>query len=212
MGVFRVRGQSWLLIAAWIGLGIVAGLTVATARGDRVLTLDRVKLHRLDIVDDKGVVRLTLASPTPAPLVGGKAYKRQFPASGLVLYDANGDERGGMAVADVPGSAPVLALDHANTDAIGWRVMPDGSISFGMFERPPLKANPATGRPAIAATAASRVNVTVAADGTPTLSLGDKDSHPRVRISVTPEGYGEIEFLDAQGKVVSAMVPERGQH
>ena len=170
---------------------------------------DRLAVHRLDIVDANGVVRMTLAAPAPDPIVGGKTYKRVFPASGLVLYDANGDERGGMAVADVPGSAVVVASDHANTDAIGWRVSPDGSIDFSLVERPPVETDAASGKVVAATKATTRVNISVAANGTPAIALADKQNRPRVRITVSPEGYGEIEFLDANGKIVSTMVPER---
>jgi len=34
------------------------------------------------------------------------------------------------------------------------------------------------------------------------------EDRPRVRIKVTPEGYGAIEFLDAEGKVVQTIAPE----
>ncbi len=170
---------------------------------------DHLAVHRLDIVDANGVVRMVLAAPTPDPILGGNTYKRVFPVSGLVLYDANGDERGGMAVADIPGSAVVVASDHTNTDAIGWRVSPDGAVDFSIDERPPVETDPATGKVAAAAKATTRVNISVAANGTPAIALADKQNHPRVRITVSPEGYGEIEFLDANGKVVSTMAPEK---
>jgi hypothetical protein len=160
-------------------------------------------------VDPNGVIRMTLAAPTPEPRMGGKAYKRAFPVAGLTYYDANGDERGGLGVADVPGSAVVVASDHANTDAVGWIVKPDGSISFMMNERPAVEHDPKGElKPALQAT--TRISMTLAADGTPAIALSDKQNHPRVTITVTPQGYGALEFLNAQGRVVRTFIPEQG--
>jgi len=182
------------------------------ARGQtRVAKVDheRLAVRRLDVVDENGVIRMTLAAPTPLPIMDGIQYKRAFPASGLTIYDKNGDERGGFGVADIEGSAVVLAQDHANIDAIGWRIMPDGSVSFQINERPPLVRSPELDNrllPGIGA--ATRIRMSVAADGAPSIALADKQDRPRVRLALTSEGYGAIEFLNAEGKVVETFAPE----
>jgi hypothetical protein len=169
---------------------------------------DHLTVHRIDVVDDKGVVRLMIAAPTPDPVIGGKAYHRAFPVSGIVLFDDKGGERGGFGVADVPGSAPVLALDHDNMDAIGWKVLPDGSVTFQMNQRPPEEKD-AAGKIVPARRSVTPVLLRVAPDGTPALTLTDKQERPRVRLTVTAEGFGALEFLDASGKVVETYAPER---
>lgn len=170
---------------------------------------ERLTARRIDIVDENGVIRMTLAAPTPAPILDGIQYKRTFPVSGLVMYDKNGSERGGFGVADVEGTATVLAQDHANADAIGWRVSPDGSVSFLINERPPMQREPALGNAiAPASRTVSRVEMRVAADGTPSIGLADKEDRTRLRLTVTEAGYGAIEFLDAEGKVVHVFAPE----
>lgn len=189
---------------AFVGLAFLSG--TAFAADSTAPVTDHITARRIDIVDDKGVVRLTLAAPTPDPVIGGKVYKRTFPVAGMVLFDDKGDERGGMGVADIPGSAVVLALDHTNSDAIGWRVMPDGSISFVMNARAPVKTD--TNGKVKAAMGQSRAQLSVGADGSPALSLNDKDEHPRIRLAITAEGYGALEFLDKDGKVVNRIVPE----
>jgi hypothetical protein len=50
--------------------------------------------------------------------------------------------------------------------------------------------------------------LSVAPDGTPSIALNDKQSRPRVRVTVTPEGYGALEFLDAEGRVLQSLAPE----
>jgi hypothetical protein len=133
------------------------------------------------------------------------------PVAGITLFDQHGSERGGFGVADIEGSAAVLAQDHVNGDAIGWRVMPDGSVAFVMNERPPMIREPALGNRLVPGVqSASRIRMAVGADGTPSIAFGDKQDRPRVRITIT-EGHGAIEFLDAAGKVIESVAPEARQ-
>lgn len=169
---------------------------------------ERLTVRRVDIVDESGVIRMTLAAPTPLPIIDGVEYRRAFPVSGLVIYDKDGSERGGFGVADVEGSAVVAAQDHANTDAIGWRISPDGSVSFLINERPPIVRDPALRGHIVPASGASRIKMDVAADGSPSIALADKQNHPRVRLTLTKEGFGAIEFLDAKGKIIDTLAPE----
>ena len=125
------------------------------------------------------------------------------------MFDAEGNQRGGYGVADIEGAATVLAQDHVNGDAVGWRVMPDGSVSFSMNQRATVHREPALGDRIIPGTdGATRIAMTVAADGTPAIALADRQNRPRLRLTVTPEGHGAIEFLDASGKVIETLAPE----
>lgn len=172
---------------------------------------DRISARRIDIVDEDGTIRMTLAADTPAPIIDGIQYRRAFGVSGLILYDEKGSERGGFGVADVDGGMAVLALDHPAMDAIGWRVSPDGSVSFSINQAPPLIREPALGDRLIPGVATStRIRLTVAADGTPAVALADREDRTRVRMTVTEEGYGAIEFLNAAGEVVHVLAPEAG--
>ena len=172
---------------------------------------ERITARRIDIVGDDGTIRMTLAADTPPPIIDGIQYKRAFGVSGLILYDANGSERGGFGVADTQGgTVAVLALDHPAMDAVGWRVMPDGGVDFTINQAPPLLREPALDDRLVPGVATStRIRLSVATDGTPAVALADANDHARVRMTVTPEGYGAIEFLDADGKVVHVLAPER---
>ena len=187
--------------------GMIADRTPQT----RVEAVDQERLvvRRIDVVDENNVIRLSLASPTPAPIIDGIQYRRAFPVAGMVVFDAQGNERGGYGVADIEGGATVLAQDHVNGDAVGWRVMPDGAIAFSMNQRATIRREAALGDRIVPGTdAATRIALTVAADGTPAIALADRQDRPRLRLTVTEEGYGAIEFLDAQGKVVQTLAPE----
>lgn len=170
---------------------------------------DRITARRIDIVDDKGTIRMTLSGQTPAPIIDGIQYKRAFNVAGMVLYDDKGSERGGFGTADLNGGMAVLALDHPAMDAIGWRVSPDGEVRFSINQAPPLIREPELDNRLIPGVATpTRIQLVVGADGTPAIALNDKADRARLRLTVTPEGYGAIEFLDAQGKVIHTLAPE----
>lgn len=172
---------------------------------------ERITARRIDIVDDNGVIRMTLSGQTPAPIIDGLQYKRAFNVAGMVLYDDKGSERGGFGTADVNGGMAVLALDHPAMDAIGWRVSPDGETRFSINQAPPLVREPKLGDRLIPGVQApTRIQMVVGADGTPAIALNDKADRPRLRLTVTEEGYGAIEFLDAEGNVVHTLAPEAG--
>ncbi|PTA71331.1 MULTISPECIES: hypothetical protein [unclassified Stenotrophomonas] len=186
-------------------------LIVDKAPQTRVETPDseRITARRIDIVDDQGVIRMTLSGKTPAPIIDGIQYKRAFNVAGMVLYDDKGSERGGFGTADVDGGMAVLALDHPAMDAIGWRVSPDGQVSFSINQAPKLIREPALDNKLIPGVQApTRIGLVVGADGTPAIALNDKADRTRLRLTVTAEGYGAIEFLDAQGKVIHTLAPE----
>lgn len=170
---------------------------------------DRITARRLDIVDADGTIRMTLSGSTPAPIIDGIQYRRAFNVAGLILYDEKGSERGGFGTADVDGGMAVLALDHPAMDAIGWRVSPDGSVSFVINQAPPLIRDPGLGDALVPGVLTpTRMELSVAADGTPTVALSDKNDKPRVRLTVTEEGFGAIQFLNATGDVIHTISPE----
>ena len=170
---------------------------------------ERLAVRRLDIVDDNGTVRMTLAGRGVNPLLDGVEYKRSFSVSGITFYDAKGSERGGVGVADIPGSAVVLASDHAHHDAVGWRVMPDGSVSFMMNGREPMIREPSLGNKLLPGIAAkTRLSMNLAPDGSPSLELADKQGRARIRLATGADGSGEIQFLDEKGKVVQRLSGE----
>ena len=70
---------------------------------------DRITARRIDIAGDDGVIRMTLAADTPPPIIDGIQYQRAFGVSGLILYDIDGNERGGFGVADAPGGTAASA-------------------------------------------------------------------------------------------------------
>ena len=170
---------------------------------------ERISARRIDIVDADGVIRMTLAGDNPSAIIDGVEYRRSINVAGLILYDDKGSERGGFGTADVEGGMAILALDHPAMDAIGWRVAPDGEVSFIINQAPPLVREPKLGGALVPGVETpTRMRLSVAPDGTPAVALSDKNDKPRVRLTVTEDGFGAIQFLNAEGQVIHTIAPE----
>lgn len=60
----------------------------------------------------------------PPPILDGKEFKRAVTASGIIIYNADGNERGGIAVSDNENMAmTAMVLDYTTMDAIGMMSM-----------------------------------------------------------------------------------------
>lgn len=169
---------------------------------------ERIVTRRIDLVGEDGVVRLTLGAPLPNPVVDGVEYRRDRPVNGLMIRDADGNERGGIAFLDGL-NMPALIFDHKTSEAAGLVVQNDGSMLFLMVQpgeetRDPRldnKLTPGAGGP-------TRLLLSAPAAGEPSMELMDAQSKPRIRLTLTPEGYGSLQFLTADGEIAYALTPE----
>lgn len=169
---------------------------------------DRIVTRRIDLVGDDGVVRLTLGAPLPNPVVDGVEYKRARPVNGLILRDANGNERGGIAFLDGL-NTPALIFDHVASEAAGLGVLPDGSMQFQMTQRGEVTRDSRLGNRIVPGSGGPlRLSLSVPAKGEPAIELMDADAHPRLRLTLAANGAGSLQFLSADGKVIYALTPE----
>ena len=74
-------------------------------------------LRELVVVDANGTPRVRIAAPLPDPIMLGKRFRRGGAVSGILLYDAEGNERGGYVTGDESRDA-ALTLDEINRAAI----------------------------------------------------------------------------------------------
>jgi hypothetical protein len=74
-----------------------------------------LRVRGLVVVDENGTERVQIGAPLPGPLALGKRHKRQGVVSGILLMDAEGNERSGY-VTDTAG-AVYLTLDNVGEQA-----------------------------------------------------------------------------------------------
>jgi hypothetical protein len=93
----RLERQVRVLYAAAAALLVVLGLSVANSKSGPP---DTLRVRQITVVDANGTERVWIGAPVPDPVKQGKQLKRKGAAAGIILLDADGDERGGFLTAD----------------------------------------------------------------------------------------------------------------
>ena len=148
------------------------------------------------VLDENGVDRVVLGSPTTAPQIQGRLNRRLGPSTGMVFNDGQGDERGGLGVLDHDGRA-VLGLDRASGEGLALFVTPQHSG---------LMISAGTGG---ARNQRVFLGTNIESDTT-VLSLDDGQRQRRFRLVLEPEQQARMEFLDADADVVAGYPEPRG--
>jgi hypothetical protein len=182
--------------------------------------LGQIDVERINVVEPDGKVVMVISdrSRFPDPIVGGKSFKRQGGATpGIILYNSQGDEDGGLVwagkkTADGYDAGAALLFDQFNQDQTVGIMYNDENgkrnAAFHVWDRPDqsvsdispkidaVRKMPAGPERQAAVTAlresgtfgAERVYLGKSADHTAALILSDAKGRPRVRISVEASG------------------------
>jgi hypothetical protein len=95
-----------------------APLRPAVARAAAPAPADSVlRVRELVVVDSAGTERVRIAAPLPDPIMLGRRFRRDDPVSGILIYDAEGNERGGYVTGDESRGA-ALTLDEIMRAAV----------------------------------------------------------------------------------------------
>lgn len=139
--------QCWLLAVTALGaVGATAAGTAGTLRAQRLAIIDNHGRERmvLDAADqdrpeihirsESGADRILLGEE-PNPTVGGRVYPRVAPAWGMLIYNAHGDERGGMSYLD--NGRSIVSLDRAYGEGVYMTVNEKSGFAglVGNYER-----------------------------------------------------------------------------
>ena len=155
--------------------------------------------ERIDIKDRSGKNRVVIANTDniPQPIIKGKMYKRAYAPAGLIFYDKNGDERGGLAITDnEETNLNALAFDYQNADAIGILAQDnkhDNYFRAGLL----INDKDLSGKPGHNI---NRINL-LTENGNASLVMKDNNEIPRIILKVDSLGNPSIEMLDDKGKV-----------
>ncbi|WP_313185838.1 hypothetical protein [Sphingobacterium siyangense] len=155
--------------------------------------------ERIVIKDRSGKNRVVIANTDniPQPIINGKTYKRAYAPAGLIFYDKNGDERGGLAITDnEETNLNALAFDYQNADAIGILAQDnkhDNYFRAGLL----INDKDLSGKPGHNI---NRINL-LTENGNASLVMKDNNEIPRIILKVDSLGNPSIEMLDDKGKV-----------
>ena len=198
--------------------------------------LDELTVQRLNVVDANGTLRLVLSGKDRMHpgILDGKTIDRQRPVAGLIFFNDEGDEVGGLTITGqerdgVRRANALLAFDQIKQDqtiALSYNEA-NGQRSTGLtvWDRPEVRlselidklnaaqkiADAAARDQAIKQARASmppsprRVFVGKETDRSAAIMLADADGHPRLRLRVEAAGQASIEFLDRDGNVTQRI-------
>ena len=200
-----------------------------------------ITVARLNVVDADGKLRMVISNKDRMHpgMMDGKLIDRPRPVAGLLFFNEEGDEVGGLTFTgrEVNGvrraNAGIMFDQFKQDQTIGFSYSEsDGrrSAGFQVWDRPDSRlselveqlnaANTIEDRAerekAIAAIRAAappaprRVFVGKTQDRAAVISLSDAAGKPRLNLTVDAAGNPRIEFLDAQGKTI-ARVPQPPQ-
>ena len=216
----------WLTASAFTQPNVAPG-------GQRI---DEITVQRLNVVDADGTLRLVVAGKDRMHpgIIDGKVIDRPRPVAGMIFFNDEGDEVGGLVVSGqerdgVRRASALFAFDQLKQDqtiAIGY-AEEKGQRTAGLtvWDRAdtPLgglidKLNAANRIPdpkqreqAIRAARASappaprRVYVGKNADRSAGVMLADAEGKARLTLRVDAGGQAAIEFLDADGQVTHRL-------
>jgi hypothetical protein len=106
-----------LLVAVAAILGTLSAFSAPGTPRQAGFMRDSVLVVRaLSVVDGRGVERVRIAAPLPDPIMLGRRFARGESVSGIIIYDSEGNERGGYVTDESRNAA--LTLDEINRAAI----------------------------------------------------------------------------------------------
>jgi hypothetical protein len=219
-------------------LALILVATAAFGQASTSQRIDELTVQRMNVVDANGTLRLVISNKDrmhPGQM-DGKVIERPRPVAGLLFFNEEGDEVGGLTFTgrEVNGTRQAdagLMFDQFKQDqTIGFSYSEGNgrrTAGFQVWDRSDTKlsdlieklnaanriADAAEREAAIAKARAAappgprRIFVGKNADRAATVSLADADGKPRLALTVDAGGNPRIEFLDANGAVV-ARIPQ----
>jgi hypothetical protein len=170
-------------------------------------SFDEINVHRINVRESDGTLRMiiTNGAKMPGVIVKGKEQpKEDRPQAGMIFYNDEGSENGGLifggkrlANGDVVDAGGSLSFDRYNANEVVKLIgVNDKTDSFAGMIISDSQENGPNHR---------RIWVGRSDDGSASLSLMDAAGKERIQMKVPADGTPEINFLDADGKVVKAI-------
>ena len=224
------------LYVAVSSLALVFLTTAALRQAAKPQNLGEITVERINVVDANGTLRLVIANKDRMHpgVMDGKVIDRPRPVAGLLFFNDEGDEVGGLTITGqvrdgVRRASAGLMFDQLKQDQTIGLTYSEGNgqrtAGLQVWDRSdkPLSeliehlnaANriaDATEREAAikkireaAPAGPRRVFVGKTADRTASVSLADAAGKPRLTLTVDAAGNPRIEFLDENGKIVERI-------
>jgi len=179
-----------------------------TRAAQKTETFDEITVHRINVTEPDGKLRLVISnrSRLPGVMVQGKEGKPNRPYAGMIFYNDEETENGGLIFAghrnakgDVESSGVSLSFDKYG----------DGQMVqlAGVSDKEDRFSGLKVWENGLDAGRSNRVWVGESADGIASMALMDASGRKRIAMEVKPDGASSLTFLDENGKVVNQLLP-----
>lgn len=118
----------------WIISFVAVIASIWTFQASSESNSDTLRLRKLVIVDEKGVERVIIGAPVPDPIMLGKRFPRGGKASGILLFDEEGNERSGYITTDGYPNA-LFTLDSIASQQVLFMTEPHGPSTLQIWDR-----------------------------------------------------------------------------
>jgi hypothetical protein len=202
-----------LVVYSTVLTTLLAAFTVAGSAAARVQPFDEIDVHRINVREPDGTLRMVISNHArlPGVIVQGKEHPPvDRPYAGMLFYNDEGTENGGLvfgghrnANGEVVDAGVNLSFDRygASSQFVQLAGVDDSQNHIvGLI----LSDTEATGN-------RRRVFIGHDKEGVASVSLMDRNGRKRIVLQVTPDGAPSLSFLDADGKVLSQIGPPRSQ-
>lgn len=204
-----LKGNCFLVIYSGV-LTVVLAITVLSgfAAGDKKIKLDEIDVHRINIVEPDGTLRMVISNRAKLPgvIVRGKEdHQEDRPQAGMLFYNDEGSENGGLifgghknAKGEIVDSGGSLSFDKYDASQVVQ--LAGGDDHENRFVGLSVSDSYSGGH------SPRRVWVGRDEAGVAELALMDGAGKKRVVMQVPEKGTPRIAFLDPDGKTLKEWV------
>jgi hypothetical protein len=202
----KLFGQQFLVIYSALLSTAFAIVVLTGASARRSQSFDEIKVHRIDVVEPNGTLRMVIADKDRLPpvIINGKEHPEMGeprPQAGMLFYNDEGSENGGL-------------IFGGRRNDKGEVVDSGASLSFDKYGAGQIVqlAGVEDSTDRFAGLAVSdqnrRIWVGRSDDGTASVALMDAHGRKRLVMQVTDQGTPSLSFLDEKGLTVRRLLPD----
>ncbi len=196
--------KGFIVYSCVVSTALLASLLMGA--NSKPTRFDEVSVHRLNITESDGTLRMVISNKDRLPPVMIKGKERPEmgearPQAGIIFYNDEGTENGGLVFSgrkndkgQIVDSGASLSFDRYGAgQTVQLAGVDDSENHFAG-----LQINDVGGQ---------RVWAGRDRQGLASISLSGSDGKERIRLQVAADGKGSIVFLDGKGKVLQELAP-----
>jgi hypothetical protein len=199
--------QKFLIVYSTVVSTVLLCVVLIGAKKPLNPEFDKVRVHRIDVVEPDGTLRMVISNKSELPpvIIKGKEHPEMGeprPQAGMLFYNDEGTENGGL-------------IFGGKKNEKGEVVDSGGSLSFdkygagqiiqlaGIDDKDHKFAGLAVGQ------GGQRIWIGHGDSGAASVSLSDANGKNRIVMQVGSDGTPSLVFFDAQGHAVQVLAPTR---